>query len=330
MKKFKEIPLINTFLCFCVVMIHLTSDPVENLTFGTFWHTVIYIINRALWFSVPAFLFLSGLKLYNKYGGEKVDLKGFYMGRLKKIVVPYVICVLIYFAYFFSKGWADVKSLPKYILLGTLVAHCYYIVIAVQSYIIFPLLKKGFDRFPRATTVVSLICSVIFAQFWRFEYTGRFLGTYIFYFVSGMFFAKYRLYKKIKKIYPWCVAGYVAAAVIHISLLYRQSAGGFWYRYAELVNIVYVTLSIGVIYGTCLILSQRCKGLCRCAQIINNTSFSIYLYHIMVLSVLKYDILPRFNLTVGDSFVISAVVIYGVIFIYSWLVEYIKRNFKKR
>ena len=223
MKKFKEIPLMNSFLCFCVVMVHLTSDPVENLTFGTFWHTIIYITNRVLWFSVPAFLFLSGLKLYNKYTDIKIDLRRFYAGRLKKIVVPYVICVLVYFLYFFGKGWADVKSLPKYILLGTLVSHCYYIVIAVQAYIIFPLLKKVFDSFPRTVTFAALICSVVFVQFWRFEYTDRFLGTYLFYFVFGMFFAKYRIYDKIKKVYPLCIAGYVVVAITHIGLLYKQS-----------------------------------------------------------------------------------------------------------
>ncbi len=326
MKKFNEIPLMNSFLCFCVVMVHLTSDTVESLTFGTFWHTVIYIINRALWFSVPAFLFLSGLKLYNKYANVKIDLKSFYMGRIKKVIIPYVICVMVYFAYFFGKGWADIKSLPKYIFLGTLVAHCYYIVIAVQSYIIFPLLRRLFDRFSRAVTVVALICSVLFVQFWRFKYTDRFLGTYLFYFVFGMFFARNKLYEKIKKFYPWYIAGYVIVAIIHIGLLYRQSAGGYWYRYAEIVNIACVTLAILVIYGTCLLLSQRRNRLCCWAQVINNTSFSIYLYHIMVLSVLKYDILPKFNLTVGDKFGISAVVVYGLILLYSFLVDFIKRR----
>ncbi len=237
-----------------------------------------------------------------------------------------MICVIVYFAYFFVKGWADVKGLPKYILLGTLVAHCYYIVIAVQSYITFPLLKKMFDRFPKPVTFVALICSVVFVQFWRFEYTDRFLGAYIFYFVFGMFFSRYKIYEKIKRIYLWCVAGYVIVGIIHIGLLYRQSAGVFWYRYADIVNIVCVTLAILVIYSTCVVLSQRCSRLCRWAQVINNTSFSIYLYHIMVLSVLKYDVLPRFNLTSGDVFIISAVVAYGLILVYSILTDYIKRR----
>ena len=102
MKKavFKEVIPMNSFLCLCVVMIHLTSAPLGALEVGSFLHMLIFAVNKLLCFSVPAFIFLSGLKLYASYHDKQIDLKRFYIGRVKKIIVPYIISVIIYFLYF--------------------------------------------------------------------------------------------------------------------------------------------------------------------------------------------------------------------------------------
>lgn len=198
-RNFKEITIMNAFLCFSVIMIHLTSSPVTNLTYGSLWHIIIFIINKSLCFCVPSFIFLSGFKLYHKYQNEKLNIKRFYISRIKKIVIPYVFCVAVYFLYFYIKKWVSVKDLPQYLFLGTLAAHFYYIVIAVQAYFVFPLLKYIFDRFPKTVMVLALICSICCLQFFRFNYTDRFLGTYIFYFVFGMFFANMKFTKNLSR-----------------------------------------------------------------------------------------------------------------------------------
>ena len=135
-KELQEIKLMNVVLCLNVVMIHLTASPLGTLRKDSIWFFVIFLINKGLCFCVPAFLFLSGFKLYQKYQGEKINLKTFWYGRIKKIVVPYIIAFLVYFLYYFLKSWINLKELPQYFFLGTLVAHFYYIVIAIQAYFI--------------------------------------------------------------------------------------------------------------------------------------------------------------------------------------------------
>ena len=80
--KLKEISLMNVLMCFSVVTIHLTSNPVTLLRHDSFWYLIMFIINKFFTFAVPAFVFLSGFKLYNKYKDNKIDLKQFYTRRL--------------------------------------------------------------------------------------------------------------------------------------------------------------------------------------------------------------------------------------------------------
>ena len=314
---FKGITLMNVFLCFCVVMIHLTSSPLGELERGSLQYIFIFVINKLLCFSVPSFIFLSGFKLYSKYGNEKINLKEFFQKRVKKIIIPYIISVFIYFIYFYSKRWVSIRDLPEYIFLGTLAAHFYYIVIAVQLYVLFPLLKSIFNKSIPLTTALALACTVFFQQFLYFEYSDRFAGSYIFYFVLGMLFAKHKLCER--KYFVTGLLGFLITAIPHLSLSYMAREGVIIYRYAEIANIIYVTFSIISIYGACIRLSEKYNYINRCAKMLGSISYNVYLYHILVIFMLEYDVFSRFSLSVKAEFASSFIVIYSLIFIYGFL-----------
>lgn len=318
MKKnlFKEISLMNTFLCFCVVMIHLTSSPLMSLRYASFAHIIIFIINKMLCFCVPSFIFLSGFKLYSKYGENKIELKKFYTQRFKKIVIPYIISVLIYFIYFWSKRWVSINDLPEYIFLGTLAAHFYYVVIAVQLYLLFPFFKGIMSRYSKAVIAVSLICTILFQEFFHFNYSDRFFGSYIFYFSLGMLFAKCNYREKCNKFRIASTIAFFVSALIHLALTYRAMSGEIIYRFSNIANIVYVTFSIAFIYTACFNASKKYGGLTKISDTFSSISYNIYLYHILVIFVLQYDIFPRFNLSVSEKFAISFIIIYFLIFAY--------------
>ena len=82
--KLKEINFMNVILCFSVVMIHLTASPLATLRKDSIWYLIIFIINKALSFCVPAFIFLSGFKLYNKYKEEKINIKKYLIRKNQK------------------------------------------------------------------------------------------------------------------------------------------------------------------------------------------------------------------------------------------------------
>ncbi len=139
--KIKSVSLMNIFMCFCVVLIHLTSYPVLNLDKNGIWFKIFFLANTFVRFCVPCFVFLSGYKLYNKYKDSKIELKKFYLSRLKKIVIPYVLCYVIYFLYFYSKSWVSKDTFFKGLIMRRFVStillyYFFYSALFIISFII--------------------------------------------------------------------------------------------------------------------------------------------------------------------------------------------------
>lgn len=321
----KGITHMTAFLCLCVVMIHLTSFPVGELVPGSVSHLFVFALNKALGFAVPAFIFLSGLKLYSRYGGEKMDIYRFYKRRFMKIVVPYVICVMIYFAYFALKGWAGLNELPQYIFLGTLAAHFYYIIIAVQAYAIFPFLKIIFEKYEKLVIILSLLFMAYCYLFADFLYADRFIGGYIFYFVMGMAFAKHKVYEKRSTAAFISMLVFIAAAVIHLGLLCAAQINKVTYNCAGIVNVLYIVLAIAAIYGICVKLEKKGANHDLIRKL-SDASYTIYLYHGLLIFILQYEVFARVGLSVKAEFIISCAALYGLIFAYVLLRSKIKRK----
>jgi len=318
MKKdiFKGITLMNTLLCFCVVMIHLTSVILPDMNKESLWYDVIFVLNNSLFFSVPGFIFLSGFKLYSRYRDSKVDIKSFYLKRLRKIVVPYIICVLINFLYFYSKKWITVDELASNIFLGTGAAHFYYIIIAVQLYLVFPFLKDIFIKYTNFVVVASLISTLCFQIFLNFTYSDRFIGTYIFYFVLGMVFARYRCYEKGNK---YLLINIAICIVMGYIRFICSPSDELWKRLYSLAGIIYVTFSSITLYDICAHLGEKCGFIYRFTKGFANVSYNVYLYHILVMCILRYDVFPYFNLSLDERFALLVIIEYSAMILYSIL-----------
>ena len=313
----------NVLMCFSVVTIHLTSNPVTLLRHDSFWYLIMFIMNKFFTFAVPAFIFLSGFKLYNKYNDNKIDLKHFYIGRLKKIVIPYLIAFVGYFLFYIFENLIEWKEFFHSLLLGTLVAHFYYILIAIQLYLIFPLLHKLFEKLDKIILVLSFISTIAFNQFLFFEYSDRFFGTYIFYFILGMFVAKYCAKKEIRPFLAYAI-GFILIALIHIFLCYKMSLGDYWYKYSGVGQVLYVSFACVVIYNLCL--KNKSEILGKWIYFVNPHTFYIFLYHILVMNILQFVIYPHFNLSIKYQFILSFVIIYSVIFAYCWIRNQVKKK----
>lgn len=315
-----EVNVMSAILCLCVITIHLTATPVTQLMPGSLWHILIFIVNKVLVFSVPGFLFLSGFKLFSQYGQREYDLKQFYAKRLRSVVLPYVICVLLYFVYYYAKHWAAISSIPEFILLGTLASHFYYIVIAVQMYLLFPLLKKAVNRFPLITAGLSFLSTLTFYAYVHFTHSDRFAGTYLFFFVMGMLFRKYDLVEHCIRHFKVILALYLLFSVPHFTALYRSFYGyGGYYSLANAATVIYDGIAICFIFALCTIACRKWEFAVRITQPLSRVSYFVYLYHMLPIIILQYDLFPRFPLTPRQQFLISCVVIYGMVFLYAVL-----------
>ncbi len=308
-RKFDEVTVLNALLCLGVIVIHLTSIPVELMDRGTLFYLLAFSLNRFLIFCVPSFIFLSGMKLYNKYR-DGVKIGSFYLNRARKILLPYLLAVTVFFLYFFSKSWASVSELPRYFFLGTIASHFYYIVISVQLYLLFPLILWLFKRAPHFTLILSLASTILFKQYLLFPYSDRFFGSYIFFFVLGMCFVKYDIYERLSKYMGFILPLFAVVGVFHVDAMYLSTLGRYYYARSEIVNTIYVTLAIVTLLfvGNYL---KNCSIPLKIAKVISAKSYSVYLYHCLVISVVKYDVFPYFNWSVGVKFAVASIITLG-------------------
>ncbi len=311
MKKYKEITLLSAFLCLAVIMIHITATPATALEWGSVPHVFIFALNRGLSFAVPGFIFLSGFKLYSKYGQKKMSLGEFFRGRLLKIAVPYLIALAAYFACMRAVGWATFAKIPEYVFLGTLAAHFYYIVIAVQLYILFPILKCIFDRFPIPLTVIALASTVVFNQLVIFPYSDRFFGTYIFYFVLGMCYSRYKPHLKSKALGAIFTALTLLVGGVHFTTLYLALWKVEYYKYYGAVSVLYFTLAIAALMSIAAWVTDKWDAVYKCARVLDAASYEIYLYHLLLVIFVERFITPRLALTPRWQFVVSFALLYG-------------------
>jgi len=199
--------------------------------------------------------------------------------------------------------------------MGTLVAHFYYIIIALQAYLIFPILQRLFVKYDKLLLVFSLISTILFQAFISFKYSDRFIGAYIFYFVFGMFFSKYIEKIKINKLLKLIIIPFGITALSHIFFSYKANIDNFHYGCSALVNIIYVTLAIIVMFAICTLLSSKSKKLNESVESIDKNSYYIYLYHILIMHLIQNEILIHFNLTIRYRFIISVIFVYLIIII---------------
>ena len=308
--KLKNISLMNIFMCFCVVAIHLTSLPIEAYPVQGTWFKIFFAINRMVRFAVPAFVFLSGYKLFNRYKDENIDLKKFYLSRLKKIVLPYVICYTIYYLYFYNKGWLGEITYFKGLFLGELSAQFYYIIFTVQLYLLFPLFIKVFKRFPQATLFASLLVSLTFKQFLAFQYSYLLFFEWLVYFIFGMYIAKFKPEKVNIKSFAVESIIFIISTILVVITQYRGSVLNIAFEYYASLFIIYAIYGSVFFFDLFTLVSKEDSKLQNgLIKLFDANTYYIFLYHIMFMNICQFKIIPNINveLTNGTKFVVISV-----------------------
>ena len=95
-KRLSELSYMNLFYCVLVVFIHVSSEPVTTLERSSLQYFAVMIPWRLSAFVVQGFIFLSGVKLFLNMR-EPFDTVAFWCKRVKSIILPYILWVLIYY-----------------------------------------------------------------------------------------------------------------------------------------------------------------------------------------------------------------------------------------
>lgn len=328
--KLKEVSILNVILCFSVVMIHLTSRIVLMMQDANFVETIIFSINSLLGFAVPAFIFLSGYKFYLRYSNEDINLKTFYFRRIKKILMPYIFAFTVYFAYYVYKGYVetDVISVLKHFVTGDMVAHFYYIIIAFQLYMLFPVLLKVYKKYPKTTISISLVLTVMYLKYVSFPYSDRVFGRWLFYFVLGFCFAKNKdkFNWKMSKYNLLLTVAFILFAFIRVRMSYEIKMYSRVFQNAEIITMIYVTLATVFAFSFSNFIADKINKIYPTISAISDNAFYIYLYHIILIQILQWEVSPRLGLTPKKELLLTFAVTYGVIVFESILKAKLLKN----
>ena len=200
--RIKEIDYMKAICALSVIWIHATAGYVEYSDFA-------YMTNQISRYAVPMFILLSGFGLFlSEKKKRNAPILSFYKKRVDKILIPYILWSLIYFVFanrhqLLATEWTvQAAKLAKQLFMGTAFVHLYFLIIMIQLYVLFPLLKKWMEEKPNAVLVASFLVTLGFHVGLYAHATQIFLlpslgvpyvilfPVWMFYFAMGMYMAK--------------------------------------------------------------------------------------------------------------------------------------------
>ncbi|MCM3782828.1 acyltransferase [Neobacillus mesonae] len=139
---------------------------VDEVTYqDSIWMSVILMLSK---FAVPVFIFITGMVLFYNYE-ERLDSKKFLKRRWIDIFLPYLIWSLIYI--WKAKGLsgfmpAELVDVLLKLLTGKSSYHLWYIIMIMQFYLLFPLIRRLVifvnKRVARHSLLLLIIAGVIY------------------------------------------------------------------------------------------------------------------------------------------------------------------------
>jgi peptidoglycan/LPS O-acetylase OafA/YrhL len=108
---------------------------------------VVYpALDRFMRFGVPVFVFLTGYVLVYGLRNKRLDPWRFSVGRVRRVVTPFLTWVLIYLAAYVAIGMVSVHS-PRDVLEliwnGTIAGHLYFLGVACQFYLLYMVFPRS-------------------------------------------------------------------------------------------------------------------------------------------------------------------------------------------
>ncbi|MBE6598779.1 MAG: acyltransferase [Ruminococcaceae bacterium] len=297
-KKREELSLLNVFFCLLVIFIHVTAEPVTLYLKDSPLYILTLSLHRLSSFVVQGFIFLSGVKLFLNFGVDDFSYGKFFISRLKRVVVPYIIAFAVFYGWFILLGVIE-PSLPsflRYLVIGDITSHFYFVIIICQFYLLIPLWRRMAKSGNALISIVSsLIVMIILKQHLpelprflfgieNFPHTSRLFTSYLFYFVLGVFAGLHYddMMKALRKQTKAVGVAWTVTALVNCIFIYLNSIGAYYALWLENFHILYCFLSIML----CLILGDKAvhrknyaKRIRPTVKLMDKPSYYVYLIH---------------------------------------------------
>ena len=243
---------------------------------------------EAFGFAIPAFILCSGYLLSRRHSGP-LDLKRYLRGIFFRIVLLYALFTIA--LHFFHHGFSDLPSLALDLLLGRADnGSFYFIPLLMQFYLLFPLLQKYRKAALSAVGLALALCFSLYFSYltwlsqvpaWNSDQLAiAFFGRYAFFFVFGMWLARFD-FGKLKARFSLAASGIFLAGASLLSYINREIYLGY------LSQMAAIFLLHPVFFGW-----RGAFGRSRLAALLSDigkNSLAIYLVHASVV----FGLLPH-------------------------------------
>jgi len=282
-----------------VVMVHSSVRYVilEPIGSSEWWAGNIY--NSFSRFCVPVFFMISGLLLLDSPKSE--DLKSFFNKRFKKVLIPFIVWVLIYYfidLYWFQKEFSFF-GFAREITGGPVFGHLWFLYTLIGIYLAAPIIRLFIKYSLLEHQFYFLIIWIFFfsvllliGKFWNFRIgiPETIFGGYLGYFILGYTLSK--IPEKAGRLnFIFFFAFFFMVFITIIATYYlcsvKNSYDRFFYDYASL-NVVIMSASIFLIFRSykdklSVVFSQRKETL----QMISSTTLGVYLIHPLIVRIFR-------------------------------------------
>ena len=300
-----ELSRMNLLLCMLVIFIHVSSYPVDVYRHDNPLYVLTLFAYRMSGFAVQGFIFLAGLRFTISCSRDSFTLRKYYAGRFFRVIVPYLIAVAVYYAYFIVRfhlpgNW---RELFHHMISGDLASHFYFVILLIQFILAAPVwvwLVRWADSPFRCFLVLfgafflgsvfggfylEQLVEILFSGF-EYEYSDRTFTTYLIYWVLGLVAgAHYEKTKDalVKHIRP-LLCLWLSSAATECALSWIHYTGtadiASWLNYA---HMFYSLCSILFFFSLAIRITQHRPALSAAARVMDHASYQIYLWHIIPL-----------------------------------------------
>jgi membrane-bound acyltransferase YfiQ involved in biofilm formation len=324
----KELDYMRCIACIAVVIVHITAIGVTDYIHGSLPYILSLILNRSLKFTTPIFVFLSGITGFYSYRNRDIDYIPFVIKRVKKVLIPYSIWCVLYYAGYIKFGiyGFDIVFFIKSFISGNMSYHLYFVIIIIQLYILGPifyrLIRKSNNRIMLLIlfAAINLLC----VKYLNFKLSDRIFLKYMFFYLLGMYVTlEYNKFSSwIQNHKAIVTAGYIISSTFYILVTYYQ-----WKLYSS-SWFLFSTISIFFVYLVGLALKDKFIRLYSFIKLFSQSSYYIYLMHPMILTAMIMITENMGILSITKKLIIYSAVVIPVSVILSLSYTKIKNTIK--
>ena len=339
-RRLPELTYMNVLFTLMVISVHILSEAVTTLDRQSVQYFAVYTPWKLFQFVTQGFVFLSGVKLFIS---SRTGTGRFYLGRLKRVVLPYVLWVAVYYAYFVQIGYFgfDFLQLIRYIFVGDLSAQFYFVIIICQFYLITPLISRLLkDSTGVPELLYSLFISLILGQYlpqiialfepeYFFNYNDRLFTTYLFYFVAGC--AAGKNYEKFKEMLiksrNAIYVMFLLFAAANLTLSYLTASARIYIGWCDTLHFAYCVSAILFFMAFFTELTKKHERVPALLKKTDASSYMLYLSHVLVLLIIRRNVLDRAKVSdAGARLAVTVVLTAAFVLISVYVWEFFKKN----